>query len=195
QLSVAVVQQQNARDETHLLRKRDDLFGLMGRTCAENTTNNHSKTRMLTKPLKALLQVSQNFLCCVISLDTINRNLHFLQSRFIKRLDQLRLQQKPVGDHTCAQEPEFPTHADKIGELRMQSRLPAGQRDTKSAKTFQLQQALLQDFGGDWVANLVKFRTIAARQIASANDYQLCKKWAVTKPRENSQRALIRGTL
>src|SRR5262245_65848965 len=112
----------------------------MGRTCAENAANDYSKTRMLTKPLKTLLQVSQNFLCCVISLDTINRNLHFLQSRFIKRLDQLRLQQKTVGDHTCAQEPEFPTRADKIGELRMQSRLHAGQRDSKSAKSVQYQQ-------------------------------------------------------
>src|SRR5262245_54531777 len=163
----------------------------MGRTCAENSTNNHSKTRMLTKPLKALLQVSQNFLCCVISLDSINRNLHFLKSRFIQRLDQLRLQQKTIGDHTGAEETKFPARADKIGELRMQSGFPAGQRDTKSAKTFQLSQTFLQNFGGDWVANLVKFRTIAARQIASANDYQLCKKWTVTKARENSRRALI----
>src|ERR1043166_9806729 len=96
----------------------------MGRTCAENATNNHSKTRMLTKPLKTLLQVGQDFLCCVISLDSINRNLHFLESRFIKRLDQLRLQQKTVGDHTCAKETKFPAFADKGGKLRVQRRLP-----------------------------------------------------------------------
>ena len=185
------MKKQNASNEAHLPGKREDLFGLMGRTRAENATNDHSKTRMLTKPLKALLQVSQNLLCCVISLDSINRNLHFLESRHVKSLDQLRLQQKTVGDHTCAEETKFPTRADKIGELRMQSGLPAGQRDAESAETLQLSQALLQNFGGDWVANLVKFRTIAARQIASANDYQLCKKWAVTKPRENSRRAFI----
>jgi hypothetical protein len=77
-------------DKTQLPGKGEDLLSLSRRACAENTTNDNSKTCILTEPLKAFLQIGQNFLRCVISLDSINRNLHFLKARFIESFDQLR---------------------------------------------------------------------------------------------------------
>jgi hypothetical protein len=74
-------------DKTHLPGKREHLFSLSWGTCTENATNNHSKTGILTEPLKAFLKVSQHLLCCVVGLDSINRNLHFLKSCLIKGLD------------------------------------------------------------------------------------------------------------
>jgi hypothetical protein len=42
-------------DKTHLPGKRDHLFSLSWGACTENATNNHSKTGILTQPLKAFL--------------------------------------------------------------------------------------------------------------------------------------------
>ena len=72
--------------------QREDLFSLSWGTCTENATNNYSKTCGPAEPLKAFLQIGQNFLRRLISLDSINRNLHFLKSRFIESFDQLRPQ-------------------------------------------------------------------------------------------------------
>ena len=81
------MKEQNAWDKAHLPGKREDLLSFSRRACAENTTNDHSKTCVLAEPLKAFLQIGQNFLRCVISLDSINRNLHFLKSCLIEGLD------------------------------------------------------------------------------------------------------------
>lgn len=120
ELTVAVMKEEDAWDKAQLPGKSEHLLSLSRMACAENTANDHSKTRILAEPLKAFLQIGQNFLRCVISLDSINRNLHFLKPRFIESFDQLRPQQEAVGDHTCAKETKFPARADQAGELRVQ---------------------------------------------------------------------------
>src|SRR5258708_32244554 len=155
--------EQNTRDEAHLLGKGNNFLGLLWRARPQNTAHHDSKARILVKPLQPLLKVAQNFLGCVIALDSVNRDLHLLKSRFVQGLDQIRSQKKPIGNHARAEKTKFTALTDQMRKVRVKRWLTARQGNPECAETFQLPQALLQNTGWNRFTGFVELRAVAAR--------------------------------
>src|SRR6266481_6297762 len=98
-LTVAVMHEEHAGRESHLKRKRDNLLGLFRRTSADDTANHDRKTGMIPKPLQAFLEVIQNLLCRFVAMDSVNRDLHFLQPSLVERFNHFWTQKETVSDH------------------------------------------------------------------------------------------------
>ncbi len=111
----------------------------------------------------------------------VDRDLQFLQSGFVQRLDHFRLHEKAVRDNARAEETKLPALADEPRKIGMQGRLAAGERDAKRAEFLELAEALFQDFNRHRLARLVVFGTVAAGQIAAADHDHLREQRAVAQ--------------
>jgi hypothetical protein len=68
----------------------------------------------------------------------------------------------------------------------MKRRFTAGQRDSERAEFFQFAQPFFQEVEWNRIADLIVLGTVAAGQIATADDYELSKERTVGQARKNS---------
>ena len=184
---------ENTRGESHFACERHDFLHLLRRTRANDAADGNSKTGVITQPPQALLKIRENLLRRFIGLNSINGNLHFLESGLIQFLDQIRSQEKAVGNHARAEEAKLAAFANQTNQVRVEHRFAASQRYPERTQAFQLLKTFYQNRQRDRVAYFVVFGAITARKITAADDNHLREERTVTEARKNARRQTSRG--
>src|SRR6185369_5956251 len=109
ELSVVVVNEQDAWCEAEFFCESDHFLGLVRRRGPDHAADRDAEARMPPQVEQSLAKMVQHLLGGLIAPHSIDRDLHFLQTGLVQFLDQFRAKKEAVRDHAGAEKTQLTT--------------------------------------------------------------------------------------
>src|SRR5262247_2127113 len=117
-----------------------------------------------------------------VSFHAIDTQAHMRQPGVIQPLDQLLGEEQAVRGHHATAESELAHAGKQSEEIWVEGRFASHQGDGPGPKVTKPLEPRVQGLERDRGRRLVVFGAVAAGQIASSRDDQLCQEWPIPEP-------------